>query len=144
MNRNQIIIRTSGIGIAGNILLSAFKLAVGIAAHSVAIITDGVNNITDALSFLITIVGTRLSEKKPDREHPFGYGRIEYLAALVTGIVILYAGFDAVRNSVESLLHPEPNDYSPVTLIVVAGAVLVKIIVGRYTKIQGKRRIRRR
>ncbi len=82
MNRNRVIIKTSIIGIAGNILLSAFKLAVGIAANSVSIITDGVNNITDALSFLITIIGTRLSEKEPDREHPFGYGRIEYLAAL--------------------------------------------------------------
>ena len=84
MNRDRIIIRTSVIGILANVFLAAFKAAVGLLTNSIAIILDAVNNLTDVLSSLITIIGTRLSEKEADREHPFGHGRIEYLAALVT------------------------------------------------------------
>ena len=136
--RNRSIIRTSWLGIAANFVLSGFKLAVGYAANSVSIIADGVNNVTDALSSAITIIGTKLSEKDPDRKHPFGYGRVEYLSSLIIGIVILYAGFDALKNSVTKIIHPEANDYSAITLIVVSVAVLAKIFIGLYTRKKGR------
>ena len=80
MDRSQEIIRTSWIGIAANVLLAGFKAAVGILASSVAIVMDAVNNLSDALSSVITIVGTKLSQRPADRKHPFGFGRIEYFS----------------------------------------------------------------
>ena len=139
MSRNRAIIRTSAAGIAGNLLLAVFKLAVGTAANSVSIITDAVNNIADGMSSLVTIIGTRLSEKEPDKEHPFGYGRIEYLSSLIIGLLITYAGFDALRSSVLRLLHPEPVDYSALTMAVVAAGLLVKVLIGLHTKKQGEK-----
>ena len=138
MSRNRAIIRTSAAGIAGNLLLAVFKVAAGTAANSVSIITDAVNNIADGMLSLVTIIGTRLSEKEPDKEHPFGYGRIEYLSSLIIGLLITYAGFDALRSSVLRLLHPEPVDYSALTMAVVAAGVLVKVLIGLYTKKQGE------
>ncbi len=91
MDRTKKIVRTSIIGIAANILLSVFKAIVGIVSHSVAITMDAVNNLSDAFSSVITIVGAKLSSREPDRKHPYGYGRIEYLSTMVIGIIILYA-----------------------------------------------------
>jgi cation diffusion facilitator family transporter len=139
MNRSKEIIRTSCIGIACNILLSAFKFAVGIFANSVSIRTDALNNLTDALSSVITIVGTRLSEKEPDRKHPFGYGRIEDITSLLIGIIILYAGIEAIRHSVNRIIHPEPVEYTKYTLIIVTAAIAVKIILGLYTCSRGRK-----
>lgn len=138
MNRNEAIIRTSAVGIAGNLLLAVFKLIAGTAANSVSIITDAINNIADGMSSLVTIIGTRLSEKEPDKEHPFGYGRIEYLSSLIIGLLITYAGFDALRTSVLRIIHPEPVEYSAVTMIVVAAGVLIKVMIGLYTKRRGE------
>ena len=137
MKRNRAIIRTSRIGIAANFFLAAVKLAAGFAANSVSIIADAVNNISDAMSSVVTIIGTRLSEKEADRRHPFGYGRIEYVASLVIGMIILYAGFDAFKTSLDRILHPETSDYSAATLLVVSAAVVVKILMGLYTKKRG-------
>ena len=139
MNRNKEIIKTSIVGIAGNIVLSAFKFVVGIMANSVSIRMDAINNLTDALSSVITIIGTRLSEKEPDRKHPFGYGRTEYLASLFIGVVIVYAGVEAVKESVLRIIHPEANDYSTPVLIIVVAAVLTKIILGLYTGSRGRK-----
>ena len=138
MNRTKEIIKTSLIGIACNVLLSVFKFAVGTLANSVSIVMDAVNNLSDSLSSVITLIGTKLSEKEPDRKHPFGYGRVEYITSLVIGIVILYAGFAAVRESILRIMNPQPNDYSHVTLAVVAVAVVVKVALGIYTKKRGK------
>ena len=138
MNRSKEIIKTSIIGIVSNILLSAFKFAVGAIANSVSIVMDAVNNLSDSLSSVITLVGTKLAEKDPDRKHPFGYGRVEYLTSLVIGILILYAGVAAARESVLRIMHPEPNDYSNVTLAVVSVAIVVKIVLGVYTKQRGR------
>ena len=89
--RDRIIVRTSAIGIMTNVLLAAFKAAVGLASHSIAVVLDAVNNLSDALSSIITIVGTKLSGKLPDRKHPLGYGRIEYLSAMIVAGIVLYA-----------------------------------------------------
>ena len=136
-SRSKSIIRTSRICIAVNFVLAAFKLVLGFLSNSVAIITDGINNVTDVLSSIITIIGTRLSEKEPDRKHPFGYGRIEYLSSLVIGAFILFAGIESFKNSIDKIINPVKGDYSTLTLLILAVAVVVKIGIGLYTKKQG-------
>ena len=137
--RDKVIIRTSIVGILTNILLAAFKAGVGLASNSIAIVMDAVNNLSDAASSIITIVGTKLAGKEADRKHPFGYGRIEYLSAMVISILVLYAGVTAFVESVKKILHPEAPDYSAITLIIVAVAVVVKIVLGRYVKRVGEK-----
>ncbi len=137
--RDKIIIKTSIIGILANVFLAAFKAVIGLTSNSIAIVMDAVNNISDAASSVITIVGTRLAGKDPDRKHPFGYGRIEYLSAMVISLLVLYAGITAFIESVKKIIHPDQPDYSTVSLIIVAVAVLVKIVLGRYVKGVGVR-----
>ncbi len=139
MNRDQVIIRTSIIGILANLLLVAFKAFVGIVSNSIAVILDAVNNLSDALSSIITIVGAKLSGKLPDKQHPLGYGRIEYLSAMIVSGIALYAGITSAVESVKKIIHPEKPDYSTVSLVIIAVAVVVKILLGRYVKAQGKK-----
>lgn len=139
MTRERVIIRTSVIGILANIVLAAFKAAVGLAANSIAVVLDAVNNLSDALSSVVTIAGTRLAGRAPDREHPLGYGLIEYLTAMIVSGIVLYAGITAMTESVKKILHPEPADYSTVTLIILVAAVAVKLLLGSYVKAAGER-----
>ena len=139
VQREKVIVRTSIIGILANLFLAGFKAAVGLAAHSIAVILDAVNNLSDALSSVITIVGTKLAGKEPDREHPLGYGRIEYLTAMIVAGIVLYAGITSLTESVKKIIHPEAADYSTVSLIIIAAAVVVKLILGAYVKGQGKK-----
>ena len=138
-SREKTIIRTSIVGIIANVFLAAFKAVIGMMTNSIAIIMDAVNNISDAGSSLITIIGTKLAGKEPDKKHPFGYGRIEYLSAMIISVIVLYAGVTSFVESVKKILHPETPDYSVVSLIIVGVAVLVKIVLGRYVKSVGKR-----
>lgn len=138
-DRDKTIIRTSIIGIIANVFLAAFKAAVGLTANSIAIVMDAVNNLSDAASSVITIVGTKLAGKPADRKHPFGHGRVEYLSAMVISMLVLYAGITAFVESVKKILHPDIPDYTPVSLIIVAVAVLVKILLGWYVKGVGKK-----
>ena len=137
-NRDRIIVRTSIIGILANIFLAVFKAAVGIISNSIAVVLDAVNNLSDALSSVITIVGTKLAGKLPDKKHPLGYGRIEYLSAMIVSAIVLYAGITALVESVKKIIHPEKADYSAVALIIIAMAVVVKLALGRYVKAKGK------
>ncbi len=139
MNRDKIIIRTSVIGILANVLLAGFKALVGIVSHSIAVLLDAVNNLSDALSSIITIVGTKLSGRLPDKKHPLGYGRVEYLSAMVVSGIVLYAGITSAVESVKKIIQPEQPDYSAVSLVIIAVAVAVKIVLGRYVKAQGKK-----
>ena len=139
MSREQTIIRTSAIGIVANVFLAGFKAVVGLMTHSIAIVLDAVNNISDAGSSLITIVGTRLAGKEPDKKHPFGYGRIEYLSAMIISVIVLYAGITSFVESVKQIIHPETPDYNAVSLLIVAVAVVVKILLGRYVKGVGEK-----
>jgi len=136
--REKVIVRTSVIGIAANVLLAAFKAAVGLAANSIAVVLDAVNNLTDALSSVITIIGAKLGGKAPDKEHPLGHGRYEYLSALVIAAIVLYAGITALVESVKKIIEPEAADYSTVALVIIAAAVIVKIILGRYVSAKGR------
>ena len=138
MNRNREIIKTSIIGVAANLLLAGFKVTIGLLANSVSVLSDAINNAADALSSILTIVGTKLSEKEPDRNHPFGYGRVEYLFSLAIGIIIAFAGIDSLENSVERILHPEPIDFDTSSIIIMSIAVVIKLAVGLYTKKRGE------
>ena len=139
MNRDRIIVRTSMTGILTNVFLAAFKAAVGIISHSIAVTLDAVNNLSDALSSIITIAGTKLAGKQPDRNHPLGHGRAEYLSAMVVSGIVLYAGITSAVESVKKIIHPEKPDYSMVSLAIIAVAVVVKILLGRYVKAQGEK-----
>lgn len=137
VSREKIIVKTSIIGIVANVFLAGFKAVIGLMSNSIAIILDAVNNISDAGSSLITIIGTKLAGREPDKKHPFGYGRIEYLSAMIISVIVLYAGITSFMESVKQIIHPETPDYSTVSLIIVAVAVVVKILLGRYVKSVG-------
>ena len=138
-SREKTIVRTSVVGIIANVFLAGFKAVIGLMTNSIAIVLDAVNNISDAGSSLITIIGTKLAGREPDKKHPFGYGRIEYLSAMIISVIVLYAGVTSFVESVKQILHPETPDYSTVSLIIVAVAVVVKILLGRYVKGVGVR-----
>ena len=131
-SREKIIVRTSMVGIGVNILLAALKAAIGLLTSSIAVVLDAVNNLSDALSSLITIIGTRLAAKAPDKKHPMGYGRIEYLSALIISIIVLYAGVTSLIESVKKILHPQTPEYSVVSLAILGAAVIAKILLGTY------------
>jgi cation diffusion facilitator family transporter len=137
--RDRIIVRTSVIGIMTNVLLAAFKAAVGLASHSIAVVLDAVNNLSDALSSVITIVGTKLSGKLPDKKHPLGYGRIEYLSAMIVAGIVLYAGITSLVESVKKMIRPETPEYGTISLVIIAVAVVVKIVLGKFVKAQGEK-----
>lgn len=138
-SRETTIVRTSMIGILVNVLLAAFKAAIGLITHSIAVTLDAVNNLSDALSSVITIVGTKLAGKLPDKKHPLGYGRIEYLSAMIVSALVLYAGITSLVESIKSIISPEKPDYSVVSLIIVGSAVVAKLLLGTYVKRTGKR-----
>ena len=138
MNRNAQIIRTSVVGIVTNVLLAAFKAAVGVLASSIAIIMDAVNNLSDALSSVITIVGTKLSERPADRKHPFGFGRVEYFSAIIIAVIVLSTGVTSLIESVKKIFNPTEPSYTTTTLIVIVVAIVVKLVLGQYVKRKGK------
>lgn len=138
MDRSSQIIRTSWIGIVANVLLAAFKAGVGIISNSVAIVMDAVNNLSDALSSVITIVGTKLSQRPADRKHPFGFGRIEYFSAIIIAVIVLSAGITSLIESVKKIFDPTEPSYTKVTLIVIVVAIVVKLVLGYYVKRKGE------
>jgi cation diffusion facilitator family transporter len=139
LDRNAIIVRTSRIGIATNVLLAAFKAAVGLVSNSIAIVLDAVNNLSDALSSVITIIGTKLAGKKPDKKHPFGHGRIEYLTALIIAGIVMFAGVTSLNESIRKIIDPETASYDTVALLILSVAIVVKIVLGRYVKKTGEK-----
>ena len=136
--REKIVIKTSIISIISNIVLALFKAFVGILANSIAIVTDAINNLSDALSSIITIAGTKLASRAPDKEHPYGHGRIEYMASLIISIIVLYAGLTAFIESIKKIIHPEDVKYTTISFIILISGILVKFILGLYVKRKGK------
>ena len=139
INRDKVIVKTSIIGIVTNIFLVIFKATIGFLSNSIAVILDAVNNLSDALSSVITIIGTKLANKLPDKKHPLGYGRIEYMSAMLVSAIVLYAGITSMVESVKRIFHPEAADYSISSLIIIAVAVAVKIVLGKYVKAKGEK-----
>lgn len=138
-SRTGIITATSGLGIAVNVLISLLKVFVGMMASSIAIISEGLNNAADALTSVLTLVGTRLAGKHPDEKHPFGYGRIEYLTSLVIATLILVTGIEMLSSSVKLIFNPEELSISYVSLAVVAVSAVIKFFLGIYTMRMGKK-----
>lgn len=140
--REKTIVRTSVIGILGNFILVAFKAFVGLLAGSVAIIMDAVNNFTDALSSIITIIGTKLASKRPNKKHPYGYGRIEYLTSTLIALLILVAGGMAIYESIESIIAYFKDGIMPTfevySIIIIAAAILFKVLIGLFFRHKGK------
>lgn len=134
MDRQKVIIKTSIIGIIVNIILVIFKATVGILANSIAITLDAINNLTDALSSIITIIGAKLAGKAPDKNHPYGYGRIEYFSSVIIAAIVLWAGITALQESWPKIFHPDVTSYTTTSLVIVAVAVVVKFVLGRYVK----------
>lgn len=137
-NRDALIVRTSVVGILTNLFLAAFKAAIGIFSNSIAVTLDAVNNLSDAGSSIITIVGTKLAAKPADRQHPFGYGRIEYLTAAIIAVIVLYAGITSLSESIQKIIHPETPSYSMLALTIITVGVLVKYGLGKYVKKNGQ------
>ena len=138
-DREKTIVRTSFIGIGANVLLAAFKAVIGIVSNSIAVTLDAVNNLSDALSSVITIIGAKLGAKDPDKKHPLGYGRIEYLSSMLVAAIVLYAGITSFVESVKKIIHPETADYSTISLVIIAVAIVVKLVLGAYVKKQGEK-----
>ncbi len=138
-DREKTIVKTSFIGIGANVLLAAFKAVIGIVSNSIAVTLDAVNNLSDALSSVITIIGAKLGAKDPDKKHPLGYGRIEYLSSMLVAAIVLYAGITSLVESVKKIIHPETADYSTISLVIIAVAIVVKLVLGAYVKKQGEK-----
>lgn len=136
--REKIVVKTSVISILANIILAGFKAFVGMLSNSIAIISDAVNNLSDASSSIITIIGTKLAGKAPDKKHPYGYGRIEYITSLVVSAIVLYAGITALVESVKKIFMPEDPNYNATTIIILVAGIIVKFALGIYVKKKGR------
>jgi len=139
MNREKSIVWTSVIGIIANVVLVGFKMFVGLLAGSISIILDAVNNLTDVLSSVVTIIGTKLASRSPDEGHPYGHGRVEYLTTLIVGMIVLATGIMALVESIPKIITPELADYSWATIAVVIAAIVVKLMLGCYVRHAGKK-----
>ncbi|MBO4407630.1 MAG: cation diffusion facilitator family transporter, partial [Clostridia bacterium] len=137
--REKTIVKTSIVGIITNLFLVGFKAFVGLVSNSIAVILDAVNNLSDALSSVVTIIGAKLGAKQPDKKHPLGYGRIEYLSSMIVAALVLYAGITSLVESVKKIVTPEAADYGPVSIIIISVAIVVKLILGMYVKKQGEK-----
>ena len=137
--RERAITRTSVIGIIANVFLAGFKAGAGLIAGSIAIVLDAVNNLTDAFSSVITILGIKLSKRKPDDKHPYGYGRIEYFSTILIALIVFMAGAASLVESVKKIFEPTLPEYTLVTIIIIVTSVVTKLILGNYVKSQGKK-----
>ncbi len=127
------------VGIVLNILLFVGKFAAGTLSGSVAVTADAFNNLSDAGSSVISLIGFRLASQKPDPHHPFGHGRFEYIASLVISIIIIVMGFELGKSSFEKIVRPEPVEYSALTFVILAVSILVKLYMFLYNRSTGKR-----
>lgn len=137
--REKAIVKTSIIGIITNVFLAGFKAVIGLLSNSIAVTLDAVNNLSDALSSVVTIIGAKLGAKEPNKKHPLGYGRIEYLSSMIVAAIVLYAGLTSAVESIKKIINPEEADYGVVSLVIISVAIVVKLILGQYVKKQGKK-----
>ena len=139
MKRNKQIIKTSIIGIVVNISLVVLKFIIGTISNSIAIVLDAINNLTDSISSIVNIVGTKLSSKAPDKKHPYGHGRIEYFTSFTISAIVLFVGVMALKESIEKIINPIEPNYSVLFLLLIAFGVVVKLIYGRFVGKIGKK-----
>lgn len=137
--RGRYGVLAGAVGIFLNLVLFGFKLAAGSLARSVAITADAFNNLSDAGSSIITLIGFRLAGQKPDTEHPFGHGRFEYISGLLVSAAIVLMGFELLKSSVSRIVHPEATEFSILTVIVLAASIAVKLYMAFYNYRLGKK-----
>ena len=137
-DRDRVIMRTSLVGIGANLALAAGKAAVGVLANSIAVVLDAVNNLTDALSSVITMIAAWFAGRAPDKNHPLGHGRIEYLSTMAIAALVMYAGTGALFESIRKIIAPKTPDFSALTLVVITAAIVVKLFLGRYFRKMGR------
>lgn len=126
------------IGLATNTLLAAVKIVTGVLSNSITFILDGIHSLTEGFLSILTIVGTRLSQKLPDKQHPMGYGRIEYLTSFIIAALILYTGISSIWESIEKIMKPGVPDYSTLGLVLIALTLVVKHLLGKWTERKGQ------
>ncbi len=136
--REAVITVTSALGLIVNLAIAGVKIAIGAAVSSIAIISEGIHSGADAATSVLTILGVKLSHKRPTQKHPFGYGRIEYLTSLAIGVLILYTGIEIFVTSIDLIFHPTELAISYLTLAIVAGTAVIKFLLGVYTMKKGK------
>ena len=136
--RSEKIKKAANTGIAVNVALGAVKIVIGYLSGSVAIVSDGANNATDSVSSLVTLIGYRFSKKRPTKDHPLGFGRIEYLSALMVGILILMTGISFLNSSIDAIQNPHDMSVSNLMIGVLFFTVLVKIWLGRMNTKVGR------
>lgn len=136
--RQGVVMATSAVGIIVNVLLASVKVAIGVLANSIAVISEGINNATDSLSSVITMVGAKLSNKRPTKKHPFGYGRIEYITSLIIAGLIIATAVELLKSSIKLIIEPQDLTVNTLTLIIIAASALVKLWLAWYTIKKGK------
>ena len=137
--RERYGVLAGGVGIFLNLLLSLGKFFAGVLTGSIAVTADAFNNLSDAGSSVVTLVGFKLAGQKADAGHPFGHGRMEYLAGLLVSLMILLVGVELGKSSIEKILRPEVVEFSPVSVAILAASILVKLWMGRFNRILGRR-----
>ena len=137
--REKYGVLSGAVGIVLNLLLSAGKFFAGVVTGSIAITADAFNNLSDAGSSVVTLVGFKLAGQKADDGHPFGHGRAEYLAGLLVSLMILLVGLELGKTSIGKILHPEAVDFSPVSVAILAASILVKLWMGHFNRTLGKK-----
>lgn len=130
---------SGALGIFLNIILFAGKLTAGIISGSVAIVADALNNLSDAGSSVITLIGFHMAGQKPDKGHPFGHGRIEYISGLIVSMLIILMGFELGKSSVEKIITPTGTEFSIIAVIILAASILVKLYMCFYNRSVGKK-----
>ena len=127
------------LGIFCNLFLFILKLVIGLIMNSIAIISDAFNNLSDMASSVVTIISSKMSNRSPDREHPYGHGRIEYISTMIVSFIIILVGFELLKSSLDKILNPEPLQFSLVLLIILSVSVLVKVWMYSYNKFIGNK-----
>ncbi len=133
-NRNDIGKRAGLIGTVANILLAAGKLTVGILSFSMAIIADALNNFSDGMSSIVTLICFKLAQKPADEDHPYGHARFEYISSFIVSIMVVFVGFELAKSSLEKIITPEATDFSALSLIILGASIIVKLILFFYNR----------
>lgn len=138
-SREDIITVTSGLGIIANLLIASTKVLIGVISSSIAIVSEGANNFADAFTSILALLGAKLAKKHPDEKHPFGYGRIEYLASLIISTLILVTGTETLIGSVKLVFNPEEMSVSYLAIAIIAVTAVIKFFLGIYTIKMGEK-----
>lgn len=138
-DRNAFGRRVSLVGICCNILLVVAKGTAGVMSGSISMVADAVNNLMDATSSVVSLVGFKIAGKPADEGHPYGHGRSEYLAGLAVAVLVLFAGFELIRESVARIIMPEPTHYSVTSIVVLVASIVVKLLLSKLYREAGRR-----